>query len=270
MSMNVGVNTPSDIRVRPSSSAAFDHAVAAETLTNLYSSLGSQRNDFRNDNLTHLICSMVDGRDVIDVGSGGGALIERLHGAGKRCCGIEPNQHLIDLTRQRLPDVEIFNGFGNVINQLGRQFDTVTIIDVLEHIEDDRDQLRRIYEALRPGGRLVVLVPTYPCLYGTRDVNHGHYRRYRRGELIGKLREVGFELRRVRYWNAVGVVPYWLAERVFRRELNGDLRTTQPRNTLKSLVALILYGWYRHVENRVNFRFGLSLICIASKPDERA
>ncbi len=59
-------------------------------------------------------------------------------------------------------------------------FDSVVYVDVLEHIEDDRGELRLAAERLRPGGRIVVLSPAFPFLYSEFDRAIGHYRRYTR------------------------------------------------------------------------------------------
>ncbi len=79
-------------------------------------------------------------------------------------------------------------------------FDLVVSVDNLEHVEDDVSAMRALLSALRPGGRLVVHVPGYErrwLLFGKRvnfDVP-GHVRPgYRAEELVGKLRDAGFEV----------------------------------------------------------------------------
>jgi len=59
----------------------------------------------------------------------------------------------------------------------------VIYLDVLEHIEDDREELLRAAEHLAPGGRLAVLSPAYPALYTDYDAKIGHHRRYTRARL---------------------------------------------------------------------------------------
>jgi hypothetical protein len=59
----------------------------------------------------------------------------------------------------------------------GQQFDSIIYIDVLEHIDADRDELERAANALQPGGFLVVLAPSHQWLYTALDKALGHYRR---------------------------------------------------------------------------------------------
>ncbi|MCH8254097.1 MAG: class I SAM-dependent methyltransferase, partial [Gemmatimonadetes bacterium] len=62
----------------------------------------------------------------------------------------------------------------------GRRFDTIVCLNVLEHIDDDIGSLEAMYSLLEPAGKLVLLVPAFPGLYGSLDRALGHYRRYTR------------------------------------------------------------------------------------------
>ena len=48
-------------------------------------------------------------------------------------------------------------------------FDTAIMINVLEHVPDEQLSLQNLRGALAPGGRVVILVPQYPRLYGSLD-----------------------------------------------------------------------------------------------------
>lgn len=58
------------------------------------------------------------------------------------------------------------------------QCDTVVMINVLEHIQDDQDTVRAVYRSRSPGGTFVVYSPALPWLYSPHDKSVGHYRRY--------------------------------------------------------------------------------------------
>lgn len=100
-----------------------------------------------------------------------------LRSAMARESGIE----FIQLDASRIPFVEAF--------------DLIAAFDVLEHIEDDRAALGGILRALKPGGHAVITVPQHPFLWSVLDELVHHQRRYRRADLLAKLREAGFELR---------------------------------------------------------------------------
>ena len=73
-------------------------------------------------------------------------------------------------------------------------------VDNFEHVEDDVAAMRTLLHALRPGGRLVAHVPGYErrWILLRRRVNFdvpGHVRPgYQADQLVGKLREAGFQV----------------------------------------------------------------------------
>lgn len=237
----------------------------ARYLAELYEQLGDQRDDFRNINLYRLVIDQVRGQKVLDIGCGSGALLDLMHGTGREVFGIEPNSALIEMAERRNHDLTVFQGFGDLLGQLPHRFETITILDVLEHIEDDCGQIRLMRDALVDDGQLVIIVPAFPVLYGKRDENNGHFRRYRRRELKEKLIANGFVIRKCRYWNALGFPLYWFSERLLRRELNTSLRGESKKNALQRVLVRLLQAWFRRIENRVSFGFGLSLLVVADK-----
>src|SRR5215211_1513026 len=99
----------------------------------------------------------------------------------------------------------------------GERFDAVVYLNVLEHVEDDATELRLAAAALRPGGTLLVFGPALEWLYSELDYKAGHYRRYSLGPLRRLAREAGFEVLSLRYFDVVGVLPYFVAYRLLRR-----------------------------------------------------
>jgi SAM-dependent methyltransferase len=97
------------------------------------------------------------------------------------------------------------------------RFDAVVYLNVLEHVEDDATELRLAAAALRPGGTLLLFGPALDWLYSELDYNAGHYRRYSLGRLRRLAREAGFEVLSLRYFDVVGVLPYFVAYRLLRR-----------------------------------------------------
>ncbi|HVY68644.1 MAG TPA: glycosyltransferase [Verrucomicrobiae bacterium] len=88
--------------------------------------------------------------------------------------------------------------------------DTVVCLNVLEHIEDDEAVLHSLHQSLPSGARLVFLVPFNPKLYSEFDKQIGHFRRYKPGELEGKMKSAGFTVERQFYFNKAGVIAWWV------------------------------------------------------------
>lgn len=102
---------------------------------------------------------------------------------------LEPDPHLVDriqgLIEQRLlpPCCEVKVGSLASL-EATNLFDTIIYIDVLEHIEADRNELQLACNFLSSNGRLIVLSPAYQWLYTEFDRNIGHCRRYNRRSLL--------------------------------------------------------------------------------------
>lgn len=134
----------------------------------------------------------------------------------------------------------------------GQRFDTVICLNVLEHVDDDIAALEAIRGLLAPAGRLVLLVPALPALYGTLDRALGHHRRYKRAGLRDLLRATGFRVPHIEYFNLAGIPGWWWAGRVLRRQ-------TIPDGSLKLYDALVpLFK----LERLIPWRVGQSLIAI--------
>jgi glycosyltransferase involved in cell wall biosynthesis len=89
--------------------------------------------------------------------------------------------------------------------------ESVVFLNVLEHLEDDRAVLRRLFETVPEGCRVVVLVPFGMRLYSEFDRLLGHFRRYEAGELEGKFRDAGFAVEKQMFFNKVGVLAWWVS-----------------------------------------------------------
>jgi len=139
---------------------------------------------------------------------------------------------------------------------VAERFDTIVCLNVLEHIEDDRGALAAMHRLLAPGGRLVLLVPALPFLYGSLDRALGHRRRYTRALLRQRYAAAGLAMRRLEYFNLAGVPGWWLVARVLRREVI-------PQSSLGLYDRLV--PLFR-LERLLPWRIGQSLIAIGERP----
>jgi glycosyltransferase involved in cell wall biosynthesis len=96
--------------------------------------------------------------------------------------------------------------------------DSVICFNVLEHIEQDEKPLKKIFELLEPRGRLLLLVPSHPWLYGSLDEHLGHQRRYGKKELRNKLETAGFRVIFLTHFNRIGILGWFLDSRILRRK----------------------------------------------------
>jgi SAM-dependent methyltransferase len=198
---------------------------------------------------------------VAEVGAGSGNVAELLLGTGLgHLTAIEPSAGMFRLLRDRLAGdarATVLHGrLGELAGGFARAFDSIVYLNVLEHVEDDRAELRRAYECLRPGGHLCLFVPALSWLYGRLDAEVGHLRRYDRAGLRRIVEDAGFRTVRLRYFDAAGVLPWLLYVRLLRRELTTSTVGFYDR-------------WFvpltRALERRVSPPLGKNLLCIARR-----
>jgi glycosyltransferase involved in cell wall biosynthesis len=96
--------------------------------------------------------------------------------------------------------------------------DSVVCFNVLEHIEQDENVLKNIFNLLEHGGRLLLLVPCHSWLYGSLDQHLGHCRRYGKKELKYKLETIGFKVVFLEYFNRIGILGWFLNSKILRRK----------------------------------------------------
>jgi 2-polyprenyl-3-methyl-5-hydroxy-6-metoxy-1,4-benzoquinol methylase len=146
--------------------------------------------------------------------------------------------------------------FYNYYQSLREGFDTIFILNVLEHVDNDALALQNCKHLLKSGGLLIVLVPAYPFLFSNIDRSLGHHRRYTSATLSSLLLGQGLKIVQSKYFNSLGILGWFFAGRVFRsKEINSS-----EMSTFNKIVPLA-----RWTDKLFRRSFGLSIISIAKK-----
>lgn len=148
--------------------------------------------------------------DILEVGAGMGSNTPFLDpgGRGRWLC-LEPDPQLAAQITTNLNQTTRHRTYETVCGTLqgldqGQQFDTIIYIDVLEHIENDREELNMAAAHLRSGGRIIVLSPAHQWLFTPFDVAIGHYRRYNRS-MLRSISPASLQLDKLIYLDSVGL-----------------------------------------------------------------
>jgi SAM-dependent methyltransferase len=147
--------------------------------------------------------------EILEVGAGIGSNTQFLDpGTGRWVC-LEPDPQLAAQLIKKFSETKSRRTCETVCGTLQAltvdQFDTIIYIDVLEHIENDREELNNAAKHLRRGGHLIVLSPAHQRLFTPFDAAIGHFRRYD----IPMLRSITPEtlrLERIRYLDCAGLL----------------------------------------------------------------
>ncbi|MCL6698926.1 class I SAM-dependent methyltransferase [Sphingomonas sp. NSE70-1] len=140
-------------------------------------------------------------------------------------------------------------------------YDLVALLDVLEHVPDDKNSLRAIYQLLKPGGALLLTVPINPWMFSAHDVVHHHHRRYRKGEIRRLAEEAGYSIELLSPFNSLLFPP--IAAVRFMGKLTGkdDSDDAMPSPFVNKLLDGV-FGLERGIIGRVPMPFGVSLVAV--------
>lgn len=144
-----------------------------------------------------------------------------------------------------------------------RSYDLVAILDVLEHVEEDRAALVSMAGKLKPGGRILLTVPAHPWMWSAHDeVNH-HKRRYTKASFRAAVADAGLKLEMLSYFNSL-LFPAAAAARLAGRITgNKDSDDSLPPAPLNRLLERIFRA-EAYAIGRLPFPPGLSLAAIVS------
>jgi SAM-dependent methyltransferase len=201
------------------------------------------------------------GRRVLEVGSGMGNITQFLCAGGREVTATDIVPAYRNALKRLFSDnprvrVEIFDLTAKAPDAfIADPFDSIVCLNVLEHIEDDLFALAQMRDSLAPAGKLALLVPAHRLLYGAFDRAIGHFRRYEKHELAGKLEKTGFAVREMKFFSLVAALPWLINGRLLKR----DYIPTGQANLANSLVPLL------KLERLIGPPCGLSLIAIAQK-----
>jgi SAM-dependent methyltransferase len=199
--------------------------------------------------------------DVLEVGAGIGSNTRLLCGSNYRqwFC-LEPDRELFyDLKNkievERISNCYAENGTIAILNK-EQLFDTILYLDVLEHIERDREEIIKASQHLKPNGNLIVLAPAHQWLFTRFDCEIGHYRRYNK-TMLKSIVPNELDIVKLIYLDSVGLLA----------SLGNKLLLKQSQPTLKQIKAWerLMVPLSRKIDPIIGYRLGKSILLVVKK-----
>ncbi len=159
--------------------------------------------------------------NVLEVGAGIGSTTLLLNdGSTDQWLMLEPDAQLSAQLKSKI-ETKVLPGNCRLqtgtIDQLPSTFDTIIYIDVLEHIENDVEEMKKAAGLLRGGGHIVVLSPAFNFLYSPFDKAIGHRRRYNQ-KMLRNITPATLNLCSNRYYDTVGYFAALMNKLILRQK----------------------------------------------------
>jgi len=208
-----------------------------------------------------LIVNIVDSlkpKNILDVGCGTGSLVSSLS-KKYEVVGCEYSKAALRFCQNR-GDIPLVRSDAEKLPFKEESFDVVTLLDVVEHIDQDVEMLLDVRRVLKQRGYAIISAPAHMFLWQAHDVLHHHKRRYASAELKYKLRLSGFEIVRMTYWNSL-LFPFSAAYKFFSKGSNIKKHSSIVNYIFHSILS---------VDNSIirrggNIPLGVSVLCVAKK-----
>jgi SAM-dependent methyltransferase len=211
----------------------------------------------------NLVCN---GARLLDWGCGTGGFLDYLlstyHLAPHQVCGVEPGTHAQQVLRAKgIPCVPLAPA-AELRGTIADQPTVITMLDVLEHVDDRVGVLRELHALAAPGASLVLTVPAFQFLWSEWDTVLGHKTRYTIRGLRTDLRRAGWQPQRAQYIFNSLFFPAFFRSVVLKRSIAQSEFPSIP-----AFLNRVLTTWHS-LESRVpGIPFGTSILCLARRDD---
>ena len=199
--------------------------------------------------------------NILEIGSGIGNISGFFIQNGYSLTLSDADEQYIDQLKKTFGEINILSidlvheDFLKKYVQLFQAFDTVILLNVLEHIDNEGKAIENCRHLLKRDGSLVVLVPAYRFLFSKMDRALHHYRRYTAKKLFNLVSKKKFNVRKVFYFNAMGIFA-WIYGKFWGL-------TSVPSKEMKLFNKVVPLA--KFIDKILFQKAGLSVIMVAQK-----
>jgi ubiquinone/menaquinone biosynthesis C-methylase UbiE len=201
----------------------------------------------------------LDNVKILDIGCGTGNIISLLRNKAE-VYGVDYSAEAVRIAKNRkLNNIYLSNAeylpFGN------KNFDLVLMLDLLEHVPDDKIVLNEAHRVLKSGGFIIITVPANKNLY---DIALSHYRRYSKNELINLIDPNKFNIDKISFYDTI-LYPFIYLYRMInkrRKKFESDLKRT---NFMLNKIFIYILNFEKLLLRKFYLGYGLSLLLILKK-----
>ena len=204
--------------------------------------------------------------EVLEIGSGIGNMSKLVIEEGHAVTLSDYNEEYCEALKKKFPgktnvrdilSIDLLHpDFRNKYAGFHEKFDSIFLLNVIEHIKEDDKAINNCNYLLKHGGHLILLAPAYSWLYSSFDKQLGHFRRYTLRSLSQLLHENNFNILSGSYFNFAGIGG-WL---LFGKILNQKMLSSGEMSAFNAIVPIA-----KAIDKLFGKKTGLSIIVTGSK-----
>lgn len=222
------------------------------------------RREILRENLLRYLGGKRDNK-ILDVGcgTGGNMLLLKEFGA---VTGLDLFDEALKLAKDK-NFAQLVKGDATKMPLPNDYFDIVSVLDTLEHVEDDKSVFKETFRVLKPGGILLVTVPVYQWLWSRHDEIMHHVRRYNKKDILEKCQKEGFNILKKSYFVTVAVIINLLRklrDKIFVNRNKKSYDVIFP--PLINKILIFILRCEKILIRFISLPFGTSIMIIAQKP----
>ena len=169
----------------------------------------------------------------------------------------EPSKILYDNLISKFGSDKKFIINNEVFSLKENTYDSILYLDVLEHIENDHQEIMKAFNSLKEGGKLIINVPAFQHLYSNFDKDVKHFRRYNKKTLLNLIKNLNYLSYELKYYDSLGYILSLMSKLFTKNYKNNFNKKIKIWNSLIPLSKIL--------DTLIFHSFGKSLILIIIK-----
>ncbi|MEI6728918.1 MAG: class I SAM-dependent methyltransferase [bacterium] len=202
------------------------------------------------------------GDNTIECGAGSGSFAKSILARYKtNFIALEPSKSAFEKLKKDFSGLNnvtcLPNFLSQIANQITNKIDGVIYNNVLEHVENDQQEIDLAYKSLKVGGYIITFSPALPILYSNYDNTIGHFRRYTLKEMVIKIKKAGFNVVDSYYFDFLGTFLWFIKYKI--------LKDSNLSSSSVSIYDKLLIPVLRKLEPSKLLPFGKNIVVIGKK-----
>ena len=197
--------------------------------------------------------------DVLEVGAGCGSFTKGYMKNFNSITLTDMDKNSFNLLKNNFINEKNVSVINSATKDIDKKFNTILYFNVLEHVKEDKLEIKTALEKLNNGGYLIILVPAHQKIYSKLDKAVGHYKRYDI-EFFKENKFANSKVIKLHFMDFFGYLLYYLNKIFFKEE-------TYPSNFKIFIWDKVFTPFTIVVDYLTRYTFGKNILCIYKKDD---